>query len=156
MPFKMQPGRNLGSAGDVPAGADIVPDAAATLKKGQIARMDAQGELEAHPGVAVVTGIFGVMLENVVAGDPASPAKTASVAKADRNTEFVAKVHDGGVFGADVGPVVVGTSYGYLNNANGFSFVDQDDVTNVVLQVTQKDADLDIVWFRFLESAIQL
>lgn len=154
-PFPMQAGRTIGSAGDVPNAAVQPVEAATSFVRGRIVRLDANGDIIVHPGGADVVDIYGVSMEGATSGVSDSPAEGANVAKADRNTEFVARAHSAADFNADVSTVDVGDTFGFLNDADGISHVDLDDTTNVVLQVTKVDADLRLLWFKFLESTLQ-
>lgn len=153
MPFVMQPGRLKGSAGNVPDVAEL--DAGSiTCLKGRVVTLTA-GSAVLHALGATVTNLYGVTLEGAAAGVGDGPdSDILVVAKFDRNTEFVSKIVISGAVSADLSTVVVGSQYGMIT-VSSQDYIDIDDTTNVVAQVTKIDDDLNVVWFILLESAIQ-
>lgn len=155
MPFRLQPSKIAGSGGMVPSsGPDLAPEATQTFEKGTVVTVTA-GEIVEHALGATVVGIYGVSLVGVSSGVSDDPSGNIQVAKADRNTVFVAKAISGGQVQTDLSGVDVGDQYGLLQHTDDATYVDLADVTNVVLQVEKVDDDLDLVWFKFLESALQ-
>jgi hypothetical protein len=149
----IQPGRF--PAGEVPNVMNLVPDAAATFSKGHIVRKKSGASTaEKHPLGATVTGIYGVALEDVVAGNPDGVAPECAIAKADRNTVFIGQVTASGAILTDLSSILIGVQYGLLEVA-GTQYVDKDDVTHVVVQIVDTDENLNIAYFKFIESALQ-
>jgi hypothetical protein len=152
MPFFTQPGRTIGSGGDVPQVVNANAGSI-TCNKGRVVTLTA-GATVLHALGAVVTNVYGVTLEGAAAGVTDGPGTLLPVAIADRNTEFVSKCVISGAVTADLSTVVVGSQYGMIT-VSGQDYIDVDDTTNVIAQVTKIDDDLNVVWFLFLESAIQ-
>lgn len=153
MSFVMQPGRQLGSAGNVP-NVNNLDSGSITCNKGRVVTNTA-GSAVLHALGATVTNIYGVTLESCAAGVSTGAVTTLlAIAVADRNTEFVSGVVDGGAVTADLSAMTVGDQYGLLT-VSGQDYIDLDDTSNVVVQITKIDDDLDIAWFLFLESALQ-
>jgi hypothetical protein len=111
-----------------------------------------------HPGTTTVIDILGIILHDIVAGVSDDPAGLCVVAKA-KNQEFIGQVVAGGVdvdvVLTDLSGISIGDQYGMIINTAGEWFVDFSDTTNVVLEIARIDDDLDIVWFKFLDSACQ-
>ena len=152
MPFFTQPGRIAGSGGPVP---DVVELAAGviTCNKGRVVTNTA-GAAVLHALGATVTNIYGVTLEGAAAGVTDGPGTLLAIAKANKQTNFVSKCVDTGALTADLSGVTVGDQYGMLT-VGGQDYIDLDDTTNVVAQITKIDDDLNVVWFVFLESTLQ-
>lgn len=158
MPFPMQVARSApGSA--FPENDRRTPGSDQTYPKGTPVTFDTGSqELDEHAGAAVVTNILGVSYEGVESGDAQNPDGKVGLASAARSNVFLAKLTDGS------GTVVVpdeanlNVEYGMLKNGTGLDqwwSVDEDDTTNVVLEVIGIDTERDIVYFKFIESAIQ-
>jgi len=83
-----------------------------------------------------------------------------AIAKADRNTAFVAKAWDTGAVTEDLSAVVIGDQYGLIKSGTDF-YVDLDDTTNVLVQIVKIDDDNtnsglgSVLWFKVIESALQ-
>ncbi len=164
MAFKIQPSQLSGSAGLVPSVVNPVLAAAQVFERGTPVRLDASGEIEEHPLVAVVVDIFGFsLMETLVttSNDPLATLGTITVAKADRNTAFVSRAATAGAETDDISAVNLGDQFGLIKVGNDF-FVDLDDVVNVVLQIvkiasgTLTSAEgLNLLWWKVLESALQ-
>lgn len=113
-----------------------------------------------HPGTTTVTDILGIALHGITAGVSESPSGLVAVAKA-KNQEFVGQVVAGGVSAnvvlTDLSGISIGDQYGMIVGTDpaGVWYVDFSDTSNVVLEISRIDDDLDIVWFKFLDSACQ-
>ena len=153
MPFVMQPGRIVGSGGLVPNITNM-DNGSITCNKGRvITRTSDVAVLHALSGT--VTNMLGVSLEACTSGTSDGPQSTLlSVAKFDRNTEFVSKVIVSGAVTSDVSGLSEGDKYGFITVASQ-DYVDFDDTAQVVCQITKVDDNLNVVWFLLLESAIQ-
>ena len=141
---------------EVPNVANKPITAAQNFKKGApVTSTGSPAAISEHAGTTVVTGIYGIALEEVVAGLSlgANTAQVA-VAKADRDTEFFGQMSTSS---AVVAPADTddGVSYGYIKLASGVWAIDRADTTNVVLVVTKILADINGVLFKFLESTLQ-
>jgi len=152
MPFFTQPGRTLGSAGDVPNVVNV--DAGTiTCNKGRVVTLTA-GAAVLHGLAATVTNVYGITLEGAAAGVPDNPGTLLAIAVADRNTEFVSKVVVSGAITTDLSNLTVGDQYGMIL-VSSQDYIDYDDTSDVIAQITKIDDDLNVVWFLFLESALQ-
>jgi len=141
---------------EVPNVANKPITAAQNFKKGApVTSTGSPAKISEHAGATVVTGIYGIALEEVVAGLSlgANTAQVA-VARADRDTKFLGQMS---ASSAIVAPALTddGVSYGYIKLASGVWAIDRPDVTNVVLVVTDVFIDNNYVLFKFLESTLQ-
>lgn len=116
-------------------------------------------------GGADPTGIVGVANEDAeskpgkgLSHDAAVVARTGNVsevtvARANRSTVFSARMVNGGT--DPVTPVItdIGTAYGILKSGNDWT-VDQSDVVNTRVRITDIDIDNKLVFFKFLETAL--
>ena len=152
MPFYTQPGRTLGSGGDVPNVVNL--DAGSiTCNKGRVVT-NSSGSAVLHGLASTVTGVYGITLEGAAAGVTDGPGTLLAIAVADRNTEFVSKVVSSSAIITDLSSMTVGDQYGMLL-VSGQDYIDLDDTSQVITQITKIDDDLNAVWFLFLESALQ-
>ncbi len=108
-----------------------------------------------HAGGTTATGLYGFSTEDVVA-DLSLGANTTQVniAVADRNTIFMGQlINAGTVVAPDIANVDV--QYGLIVEADEW-FVDELEVTTLLVQITDFDLDIDIgvVFFRVLEAAL--
>ena len=152
MPFYTQPGRTLGSAGDVPNVVNL--DAGTiTCNKGRVVT-NTTGSAVLHGLAATVTGVYGITLEGAASGVTDGPGTLLAIAVADRNTEYVSKVIVSGAITDDLSSMTVGDQYGMIT-VSSQDYIDFDDTTHHIAQITKIDDDLNVVWFLFLESALQ-
>ena len=161
MAFKIQPSQIAGSAGMVPSVMNLVPEATQDFEKGTPIRI-VTGEAEEHPLAATVVDLYGFSLQGTI--DPASnlplaTLPTISISKADRNTAFVSKAWETGAVQEDLSAVLIGDQYGLIKDGDDF-YVDLDDTTNVLVQITKiqtgPGADgLNVLFWKVLESALQ-
>ena len=153
MPFQMQPARQLGSAGDVPDVGTLLA-ASLTASKGQVVK-NSSGTAIIHPLGSDVLLVYGVTLEADVSGTSDGPDSTLlHIARADVRTEFVSKVTDSaGVIQTDLSGLSVGDQLGILTTSSQ-DYVDKDDTTDKLVQLTKIDDDLDVVWFVFIPATL--
>lgn len=162
MPFRMQPAQFPG--GGYPEGDELPPssDTGQNYPPGTPLTFDtgAQNGLEEHAGGSTVTNIRGVSSDGVVAGVSTNPSGKVNFASSNRLNVFVAKLTTGA--GVVVTPDLdnVNAQYGILKNStlqNAWWSVDEDDTTDVVVEVIGIDLNLagGVVFFKFIESAIQ-
>jgi len=157
MSFKMQPARF--PHGGYPEGTDLAPGSDQTYPSGCPVTWDVSSqELDVHGGGATVTNIRGISLDGVVAGTADNPSGLVCLANAAHPNIFVAKLtnNSGTVQTADTanlnvqyGMVVVGSG------ATQWWAVDESDVTHKVLEIIDIDTDRNVVFFQFLNSAVQ-
>lgn len=153
MSIRIQPAKFGHSA--VPNVQGYTPNASLTLLRGAPVTFDvANDELIEFPGTTTVTDLLGFALADCTAGVSDSPDGQVLVAKA-KNQEFAGQCIASAAVVTDLSSVVVGTDYGLLKDSDGQWYVDLDDETNVVAMITRVDDDLDIVWFRIIDSAVQ-
>ena len=93
-------------------------------------------------------------LEGAAAGVTDGPGELLAIAKADRNTNFVSKCVITGAITSDLSTAVVGSQYGMIT-VDSQDYIDLDDTSDVIAQCVKIDDDLNVMWFTFLESAIQ-
>lgn len=157
MSFAMQPAQF--PAGGWPEGNERAPGSDQTYPRGTPVTWDTSSqELDEHALVAVVTNILGVSLEGVAAGVADNPSGNVSFVSANRTNTFVSKLVDstGAVVTADTANINV--QYGLLKVGSGSTAwfaVDEDDTTHVVVEVIGIDTDRNLVFWKFIESAIQ-
>ncbi|MEE8113326.1 MAG: hypothetical protein V3T23_03120 [Nitrososphaerales archaeon] len=132
--------------------------ASATFPHGAPMQRDTvESDIEEHAGGATVTGIIGVSGFGASSGVPAAKGSTGFGTRmlvyiAQQDIEFAGTMINAGTVqtpnaGND------GTEYGMLKVV-GEWYVDEADTTNVVLTITGFDANTQIVFFKFLASAI--
>jgi hypothetical protein len=152
---RFQPSRR--SSGP-PEAKEFTIQGSATFPHGAPMQRDTvEAEIEEHAGGSTVTGIIGVSMFGASSGVPAAKGSTAygtkmMVAIAQQDIEFAGTMINSTTIqtpnsGND------GTEYGMVK-VSGEWYVDEADTSNVVLTVTGFDANLKIVWFKFLASAI--
>lgn len=157
MSFPMQPAQF--PHGGWVEGSARVPGSDQTYPKGTpVTWAAASQELDEHALGATVTNILGVSLDGCNGGEADDPSGKVSFAYASRSNVFIAKLTDGSGNVQTPDEANIGVSYGLLKNGSGadawFS-VNESDTTNVVVTVTGIDEEREIVYFKFLESAIQ-
>lgn len=157
MTFANQFARTDGSAGDVPDAVNrIVDSAQAAFLKGRVLQLGSDSELELHPLGATVTGIYAVAQEGWDGSATDGPADELNAVRVNRQTVFAAQMLDtggGNVIVTDLSAVNIGDQFGLIV-FNGETYIDQDDVTNVVVEIEDIDDDLDILLYKFIASAI--
>lgn len=144
--------------GHVPDTQEYTPEENQTFLRGSVVKL-IDGEILIHPGGAVVTAIFGVAMHGMEsAGVSNSPSGLVAVAKAAPDQTYLGQVVAGGVDEdvvlTDLSDLTVGDFYGFIINTAGEHLVDYSDTTNVVLEIEKIDDELDIVWFKFIASAL--
>lgn len=157
MSFAMQPARF--PAGGWPEGDDRAPGSDQTYSRGTPVTWDTGSqELDEHGGGATVTNVLGVSLEGVTAGTAHNPSGKVGVALANRTNTFVAKLINGSGVVQTPDTANINVPYGMLKVDTGLDAwwgVDESDTSNVVLEVIAIDTERDVVFFKFIESAIQ-
>ena len=153
MPVWLQQSVQKGSAGNVP---DVVTLLAASLtcSKGQLVKNNS-GTAIIHPLAGNVQLVYGVTLEADVSGTSDGPDSTLlHIARADVRTEFISKVvNSSGVIQTDLSSLSVGNQLGILTNSNQ-DYVDKDDTSDKLVQLTKIDDELNVVWFTFIPSTL--
>jgi hypothetical protein len=135
----------------------MTPTSSATIAIGEPVQRNATDDelIEAHTGSTTVTGIVGVALGVVTAGTPAF-GSTIPVAIASSEVLFLGQIYD--VSASALATAAAGThegnSYGFVEPTAGEWYVDEEDTTDIVLQVQKIFTGLNAVLFRFLASAI--
>ncbi len=164
MTFRMQPSKLDGSAGLTPqSGPDLAVDSAELFPKGAVLTLNTTDtELEEAPLGATVTDIHSISLAGLEsAGLVDDPSGLMVYARANLQTEFVAKVDNAGSVVTDLAAsaIEIGVQFGLIKVGTGLDAewrVDELDVTDVLCVITKIDDDLDIVWFKFLSSTLQV
>jgi len=155
MPIRIQPSQF--PHGEVPWVQGLPPNASATFLRGCAVAINTSGEAIIHPLSTTVDDFYGIALCDVTAGVSDSPSGEVQVARCTKDATFLGQVVAGGVDEdivlTDLSGLAVGDSYGMIINTAGEHMVDFSDTTNVVLQITKIDDDLDVVWFQFLAAA---
>lgn len=156
--FAMQPARFPAGSG-FPDGDERTPGSDQTYPRGTPVTWDTGSqELDEHAGGATVTDIFGVSLEGVSGGDADNPSGKVNVARSSRQNVFVAKLTNGSGTVQTPDTANLNVQYGILKNDTGLDqwwSVDESDTSNVVVEVIGIDTERDLVFFKFIESAIQ-
>ena len=102
-----------------------------------------------------VTDIIGVALAGAaVAQTPDWPASTSAkvpVALNEPDQMWSSQVHSAAAILTDLSNVTVGERYGVVKLTNHW-YVDYDDTSVDVVEIMDKDDDLNIVFFKFLSS----
>jgi len=55
----------------------------------------------------------------------------------------------------DLSSLIIGEQYGIIINTAGEWAVDTSETTSLIVEITRIDDDLDIVWFKILDSVCQ-
>ena len=157
MSFAMQPAQF--PHGGWPEGLERTPGSDQTYPRGTPVTWDeASQELDEHALGATVTNILGVTLEGVVAGDAQNPSGKVSFARSSRSNIFVAKLVDAAGVVQTVDAANIGVQYGMLKVSTGMDMwfgVDESEVAAVVCEVVGIDTERNLVYFKFLEAAIE-
>lgn len=136
-------------------GIELPIEATAEFTRGAVLALNA-GEVEEHGGGATVTGILGVAGHGTEgAGDSTSPSGQAVVFKAHPGQMYMGQcLNDSSEVETDLSALEVGDTYGIIKHTDDVWYIDLDDETNVVATIEKIDDDLDIVLFKFLDSAV--
>jgi hypothetical protein len=154
MSIRLQPSK-FGSVGGFPEGQNFTADAALTCLRGAVLRyLPAGDDVAEHPGTTTVVDILGVALCDVTAGVSDDPAGTVPVALAT-DVVFCGQMIESAAVKTDLSDVSIGDDYGIIKHTDNEWYIDFGDTTDVVARITKIDDDLNLVWFRFLASAIQ-
>lgn len=165
MSFKMQPAQY--PSGGYPEGRNYSPssDTAQTYPAGTPVTFDtgAQNGIEEHALGATVTNILGLTTEGVTAGVSSNPDTKVGVISANRSNIFMAKLINGSGVVQTPDDDNLLAQYGLLkvgSGADAWFGVDESDTTHVVIEVIGYDTEIDgptgVVYFKFIESAIQV
>lgn len=127
-------------------------DSAASFTRGAVLALDAQGEVTEHAGGATVTGILGVALQGTSAAGTPDFGDEIQVAIADRNQIFMGQLINAGTI-QTASDATIGDTYGVIEVSDEW-YVDEADTTNVVVEIVDTDDDLNVVFFKFIESAL--
>ena len=125
--------------------------AAQTFTKGAPLSI-AAGVVSLHAGGATVTGLHGFALEGATASvsDGANSTQVA-LSRADGTVEFVGQLINATVIQTP-NLANVNVEYGIIIDGTDW-YVDEADITDVVVKITDFDAALQLVWFVVLPSA---
>lgn len=153
MPVRFQPSRH--PAGEVASVQGYTPASDQTIVKGDIVTYDnAADDLNEHGLATDVEDVLGVALEGAESGTADSPSGEVAVAKATRDTVFMGQVVNSSAVVTDLSSISIGDQYGVVV-LDGIHYVDEEDTSNVLVQIVDIDDDIDVVWFKFLESTLQ-
>ena len=157
MSFAMQPAQHL--SGHFIEGTDRASGSDQTYPRGTVVTWDTGSqELDEHGGGSTVTDILGVTLEGTVSGTEDNPSGRVSLAYASRLNVFVAKLTNGSGVVQTPDTANINVAYGILRNGSGATqwwSVDESDTGDPVVEVIGIDTERDLVFFKFIESAIQ-
>lgn len=158
MPFAMQAARFPAGSG-FPEATERAPGSDQTYPRGTVVTFaTGSQELDAHAGGATVTNIFGVTMEGCASGVADNPSGNVNVALANRSNTFIAKLTNGSGVVQTPDAANLNLVYGILQNGSGATqwwSVDESDTTDVVVEIIGIDTERDLVYFKFIESAIQ-
>ena len=154
--IRFQPSRRSGGAPEV---KEFDIQAAATFPDGAPMQRDSvESDIEEWDESGNnVTGVIGVSMFGVSVGVPAAKGGTAFgtrvlVAIANQDTEFVGTMINATVIQTPVAGND-GTDYGIIKVSNEW-YVDEADTTDKIVTITGFDANRQIVFFKFLASAV--
>ena len=155
--FQMQPAQL--PSGGFPEGSDRASGSDQTYYRGTPVTWDTSSqELDEHALGATVTDILGVTGEGTVAGVEENPSGEVNFFTATRSTIFVATLTNNAGTVQTPDSANVNVEYGIVKTGSGTSAVfsvDESDVTHKVLEVIGFDNYRNLVYFKFMESAIQ-
>jgi len=130
-----------------------------TFSRGTPVTWDASAQtLDEHAGSTTVTNILGIAMSGVTTTAVDDPSGKVDVAFALHPTIFMAKLVGSTGTIQTVATSNIGVLYGILKVStlrNAWWGVDEDDTTNVVCEVIDIDVDRNLVYFRFIDSAVQ-
>lgn len=157
MSFAMQPAQF--PHGGWPEALERTPGSDQTYPRGTPVTWDESSqELDEHAGGATVTNILGITLEGVTSGAAHNPSGKVSFARATQSNIFVAKLTDSSGVVQTPDAANIGVQYGILKNGTGLDqwwSVDEGDTSQVVVEVTGIDTERDVVFFKFITSAVE-
>jgi hypothetical protein len=134
------------------------PTSAATLTLGEPVARDGSDpeQVAAHAGGATVTGILGTAMGTVASGSMPHPGSKVMVAIANRKTLWLGQVYDISASAVATAAAATheGVQYGMVE-VGGSWYVDEEDVTHVVLRVVKVLPQINAVLFRWIGSAIE-
>ena len=155
--FQMQPARF--PSGGFPEGYGRDPGSDQTYYRGTPVTWDTSSqELDEHALAATVTNILGVTGEGVVAGVAENPSGVVNFFAAVRTTIFVALLTNNSGVVQTPDSANLNVEYGIVKTGSGTSAVfsvDESDTTHKVLEVIGFDNYRNLVYFKFMETAIQ-
>jgi hypothetical protein len=157
MSFAMQPAQFPN--GGWPEANERAPGSDQTYPRGTPVTWDTSSqELDVHALAATVTNILGVSNEGVTAGTADNPSGNVSFTYAARSNVFVAKLTNNSGVVATADTANINVEYGLVivgSGATAWWAVDESDTTHKVVEVIGIDTDRNVVFFKFIESAIQ-
>lgn len=143
-------------AGEAPSIIGIIPTAAQTFKKGALVKQTAAGTVSER--VAATDKVTGVALQDAFSGYGRQAANSptlvtgqtddCSIAIADGDTIFSCRGVNGGTDPVTPVQANIGVSYGVLKTGGGDWVLDLANVTNLVAQVVDIDADQKIFFVK--------
>lgn len=150
--------------GEAPSILAIVPTAAQVFKRGSLVKQTAAGTISER--TAVTDKVSGVALQDafsgygynvansptVITGQAGKSGGSVSVAIADKSTIFSCRGVNGGTDPAIPVQANIGVSYGVLKTGAGDWVLDLANVTNLVCQVVDIDATLNIFFVKFNDA----
>lgn len=146
-------------AGGWVEGGELPPGSDQTYPRGTPVTFDTGSqELDEFGGGATVTNIKGVSVEGVEGGEAFNPSGNVNFASANRTNTFTAKLTDGSGNVQVPDAANINVQYGILKNGTGLGqwwSVDESDTSDVVVEIVGFDLEREIVFFKFIESAIQ-
>ena len=158
MPFQMQPAQF--PTGGYPEGRERAPGSDQTYYRGTPVTWDtASQELDEHALGATVTNILGVSAEGVVAGTAENPSTYVNYYASTRSNVFMASLTNNAGVVQTPDTANINVQYGLVKTGSGTDAVftvDESDTTHVVVEVVDIDTERNIVFFKFIESAIQV
>ena len=154
MSIRMQPSR-FGTS-PAPNVQGYTPGAGQTYLRGAVVTyVVASDDVDEHAGGAVVTLVLGVSAHDVTAGVSDDVSGNVTVYKA-LDQEFAGSVLTAAsAVATDLSGVSIGDTFGIIKHTDNEWYVDLGDTGDVVLTISKIDDNLNIVWFRFLLSAVQ-
>lgn len=158
MPFHVQLAQALSASG-FPEATGRKPAGTQTFPVGTPVQYDTTANaLIEHPLGATVTNILGISAEGVNAGKADNPDGEVNVYLANRLNVFMAKLTDNAGVILTPTDAHVNREFGLRKNGSGLNAwwsVNAGDTTNTVVEVIGYDLKLNVVFFKFKESAIQ-
>lgn len=154
MSIRMQPSK-FGTS-PAPNTQGYTPGAGETFLRGAVVTyVVASDDVDEHAGGGVVTLVLGIAAHDVTAGVSDDVSGEVLVFKA-LDQEFAGSaLTAGSAVATDLSGVSIGDVYGIVKHTDNEWYVDLGDVGNPVLTISKIDDNLNIVWFRFLLSAVQ-
>lgn len=154
MSIRMQPSK-FGTS-PAPNTQGYTPGAGETFLRGAVVTyVVASDDVDEHAGGGVVTLVLGIAAHDVTSGVSDDVSGEVLVFKA-LDQEFAGSALTGAsAVATDLSGVSIGDVYGIIKHTDNEWYVDLGDIANPVLTITKIDDNLNIVWFRFLLSAVQ-